>query len=85
MGARLQHFTTTESSYFTTTESSSSYNETAFMARLCLDVEGATPGQKFSVTGCSTFSKDDREASEVYNVNLASFIRGGNPNLHAKL
>lgn len=77
LGARLQHFATTESS--------SSYNETAFMARLCLDVEGATPGQTFSVTGCSAFSKDDREASEVYNMNLASFIRGGDPNLRAKL
>ena len=77
LGARLQHFATTKSS--------SSYNESAFMARLCLDVEGATPGQKFSVTGCSAFSKDDRQASEVYNMNLASFIRGGDPNLRAKL
>lgn len=77
LGARLQHFATTESS--------SSYNESAFMARLCLDVEGADPGQKFSVTGCEAFSKDDRQASEEYNMNLASFIRGGDPNLRAKL
>ena len=77
LGARLQHFATTESS--------TSYNQSAFMARLCLDVEGADPGQKFSVTGCDAFSKTDREASEVYNMNLASFIRGGDPNLRAKL
>ena len=77
LGARLQHFATTESS--------TSYNQSAFMARLCLDVEGANPGQKLSVTGCDAFSKTDREASEVYNMNLASFIRGGDPNLRAKL
>lgn len=77
LGARLQHFATTEST--------TSYNQSAFMARLCLDVEGADPGQKFSVTGCDAFSKTDREASEVYNMNLASFIRGGDPNLRAKL
>ena len=77
LGARLQHFATTESS--------SSYNESAFMARLCLDVEGTVPGQTFSVTGCSAFSKEDRQSSEEYNMNLASFIRGGDPNIRAKL
>ena len=77
MGARLQHFATTESS--------SSYNESAFMARLCLDVEGAVPGQKVSVTGCSAFSEAKRQEAEVYNMNLASYIRGGDPNLRAKL
>lgn len=77
LGARLQHFATTEA---TTT-----YNETAFLARLCLDVEGPTPGEKFTVTGCSAFSKDDREGTEEYDMNLASFIRGGDPNLRAKL
>ena len=77
LGARLQHFATTESS--------SSYNESAFMARLCLDVEGEVPGQTFSVTGCSAFSKEARQSSEKFNMNLASFIRGGDPNLRAKL
>ena len=77
LGARLQHFATTDNT--------SSYNESAFLARLCLDVEGKVPGQTFSVTGCSAFSKDDRQASEEYDMNLASFIRGGDPNLRAKL
>ena len=58
LGARLEHFATTESS--------SSYDESDFKARLCLDVEGLTPGKVFTVNGCNSFSKERREEAEEY-------------------
>lgn len=77
LGARLEHFATAESS--------SSYDESDFKARLCLDVEGLTPGKVFTVNGCNSFSKERREEAKQYNMRTVTHIRGGDPLIRSKL
>ena len=75
LGSRVQQFATTKNT--------SSYTETDFMARLCLDVAGLKDEVKISA--CANFSKEHRKESQTYNMNIATFVRGGDPNLRAKL
>ena len=76
LGARIQQFATTSNT--------SSFDESDFEARLCLDFEGNFFGN-INISGCSGFSKEQLEASEKFNMNIATFVRGGDENLRAKL
>ena len=75
LGARVQQFATTKNT--------TSYKESDYMARLCLDVAGL--GNSFNVSACANLSKEHRKESQTYNMNIATFIRGGDPNFRAKL
>ena len=76
LGARLQQFATTMNT--------SSYDQSDYEARLCLDFQGNFFG-KINISGCTGFSKEKLQASEKFNMNIATFVRGGDPNLRAKL
>ena len=76
LGARLQQFATTRNT--------SSYDEKDFMLRLCLDFVGNFFG-KINISACSGFSKEQLESSSKFDMNIATFVRGGDPNLRAKL
>lgn len=77
-GARFQ--------YFTATQSTESLSDNMMGARACADVEGTTPGDSpFKVQGCSAYTKEQREESQSYHMQLKKFIRGGDKKLRNQL